>query len=69
MEGPVGMALQPLPDFSMFVSHMVVQDDVHDFARWDIALYGIEKADEFLMPMALHGPPEDLAGHDVQRHE
>jgi hypothetical protein len=53
----------------MFVSHMVVQDDVHDFARWDIALYGIEKADEFLMPMALHGPPEDLAGHDVQRHE
>jgi hypothetical protein len=40
-----------------------------DFACCDIALDGVEKTDELVMPMALHVRPEYLAGHDVQRRE
>ncbi len=35
----------------------------------DLALDGIEEADEFLMPVALHAAPDDLALKDVEGGE
>jgi hypothetical protein len=59
------MALRPCPN----VGGIAVEDRMDDFACCDIALDGVEKTDELPMHMALHVPPEYLAGHDVQRRE
>ena len=49
----------------MLVSSVVVEHDVDRFVGLHRALDGIEKADEFLMPVALHTAPDDLALKDV----
>lgn len=48
---------------------VVVEDGVDDLADPDVALESVEQADEFLMPLALHVPPETLAGQNVRRGE
>jgi hypothetical protein len=63
------MALRPCPNLSAIVGGIGVEDRMDDLACWNIALDGVEKNDELVMPMALHVPPEDLADHDVQRRE
>ncbi len=53
----------------MLVSSVVVEHDVDRFVGRHRALDGIEKADEFLMPVALHPAPDDLAFKDVEGGE
>ena len=45
----------------MFVGGVIVEDGVDHFAGRHGALDGIEKADEFLVEVALHAAPDDLA--------
>jgi hypothetical protein len=53
----------------MLVGGVVVEDHVDDLACREVALEGVEKADELLMAVALHVPPEDLAGQHVEGGE
>jgi hypothetical protein len=43
------------------VHGVVVEDDVDGFALGDLALDGVEEADEFLVAMALHVAADHLA--------
>ena len=69
VEGPAGMARQPLPDLGMLVRGIVVEDHVNDFASRHLGLDGIEKANEFLMPMALHTATDHRAIENVEGGE
>ena len=69
MEGPTRMTRQPGQHFGMFVGGVVVEDDMDQLASRDLALDGIEKADEFLMAMALHAAADDLALKDIEGGE
>src|ERR1700687_5976035 len=51
------------------VGGIVVEHDVDRFVGRHVALDGIEKADEFLMPVALHTALDDLAFKDVEGGE
>ena len=69
MEGPAGMGCEPRADFLMFVSGVVVEDGMNDFADGNLSLDGVQKSDELLMPVALHVLPDHGAVKDVQRRE
>jgi len=64
VENPARMARQPGRYFGMFVGGVVVEDDVEELARRDLALDGIEKADEFDVAVALHA----AANHGAVKH-
>ena len=51
VEGEASMPLQPSRHLGMLVSSVVVEHDVDRFVGRHLALDGIEKADEFLMPV------------------
>ena len=61
--------IKPAPHLLVLVGGVVVEDDVDQLAGRDVALEGVEEADEFLMPMALHIPSEHRAGEDIERGE
>ena len=69
VEGPAGVTRQPFPHFGMFVRGVVVEDHVDDLAGWHLRLDGVEKANELLMPMALHTATDHRAVEDVERGE
>ena len=53
----------------MLVGGIVVEHDVDRLVGRHLAFDRIEKADEFLVPMALHAAPDDLALKDVESGE
>ena len=69
MEGPARMARQPLPDGRMLVGGVIVEDGVDSLSGWNLALDGIQEADEFLMAMALHVVADDRSVEDVHGRE
>jgi hypothetical protein len=42
---------------------------VDQFSSRNVSLQSIQEAEELLMPVALHVPPEDFTGQDIQRRE
>lgn len=52
VEGPVPVAIEPGPHLLLLVDGIVVEDDVGQPAGLDVALDGVEEADELLMPVA-----------------
>src|SRR5205807_1291444 len=67
MEGPARMARQPGQHLGVFVGGIVVEHDVDRPVGRDLALDGIEKADEFEMPVALHAAPDYRAVEHAKR--
>jgi hypothetical protein len=59
VECPAEMARQPSPHDGMLVDGVVVEDRVDCLAGGDLAFDGVEKANELLMPVALHVAPDD----------
>ena len=53
----------------VLVGGIVVEDDVERLFGRTVGLDGVEKADEFLMPVVLHAAPDDLAFKDVESGE
>ena len=53
----------------MFVGGVVVEDDMDQLASRDLALDGIEKADEFNMAVALHAASDHGAVEHAERGE
>ena len=54
VEGETRVAAELLDHLGMLVGSMVVEDDVDQLAREDLAFDGVEEADELLVPMTLH---------------
>jgi hypothetical protein len=69
VEDEARMAPEPGTDLGVLVRGIVVGDDVDDLANRHLGLDGVEKADEFLVPMALHAAADDLALKHVERGE
>jgi hypothetical protein len=69
VEGPPGMAAEPRDDLGVFVRAVIVEDDVDGLVGRDLALDGIEEADELLMAVSLHAAPDDLAFEDIEGGE
>jgi hypothetical protein len=53
VEGKARMALEPSADLCVLVGRVVVEDDVNQLSGREFGLDGIEKADEFLIPVPL----------------
>ena len=69
MEHPAWATGEPCFDFRMLMSGVVVEDGMDRLVGWRRAFDGIEKADEFLMGMALHAAAEDNAIEGVDGGE
>jgi hypothetical protein len=69
VEGEALMPLEPGGHLGVFVGGVVVEDHMDRLAGRHLALDGIEKADEFLMPVVLHAAPDDLAFEDIEGGE
>src|SRR5258706_10492210 len=69
VEGPTGMPYQPLAHLRMLVGCVVVDDGVDRFLDRHLRLDGIEKADELLVPVALHVAADDATVEDVESGE
>ena len=67
MERPSGVVRKPFEDLGMFVGSVIVDDGVDDFAGRHIPFDGVEKANEFLMPMLLHAASDDRPIQNIQR--
>src|SRR3954471_10352362 len=66
MAHPARMARQPGAYPRVLVDGIVVHDRVYDLAGRDCCLDGVEKADEFLMTVALHAAAQHRAVEHVQ---
>ena len=64
-----GWRVEPLRTIGMLVGGVVVEDRVDRLSGWNLALDGVEEADEFLMPMALHVAADDGSVEHVHRGE
>ena len=64
-----GWRVEPLAHFGMLVGGVVVEDRVDSLAGGNLALDGVEEADELLMPMALHVAADHRAVEHVHRGE
>src|SRR5271170_5531335 len=53
----------------MLVGGVIVEDGVDSLSGWNLALDGIQEADEFLMAMALHVVADDRSVEDVHGRE
>ena len=59
--------VEPGVDLRVLVDGVVVQDRVDDLSGRDRRLNRVEKADELLMPVALHAAADHLALRDIHR--
>jgi len=69
VEGDAGMACEPAAHLGVLVGGVIVEDHMDRLVGRNLALDGIEKADEFLVPVTLHAAPDDLAFQDVEGGE
>ena len=69
VEHEAGMTIEPGPRLGMLMRAVIVEDDVDDPAYRDLGLDGVQKADEFLVPVTLHAAPDNLAFEDIERGE
>src|ERR1700730_13118398 len=61
VEGDAGMACEPAAHLGVLVGSIVVEDHMDGLVGRHVARDGIEKADKFLVPVALHAAADDLA--------
>jgi hypothetical protein len=61
VEGEALMAGEPFMHFGVFVCRIIIKDHLNGLACGDLRLDGVQKADERLMPVALHVPADDGA--------
>lgn len=54
VEGPSWMPCQPGAHLRLLMGRVIVENDVDGFVFWQFRLDGVEEANEFLMPVALH---------------
>jgi len=69
VEGPAGMAGEPLTDLFMLVGAVVVENDMDHLARRDVALDHVQEAKELLVPMALHVAADNGTVEHVESSE
>ena len=69
MERPAGMSAQPFDHLGLLVGGVVVDDGVNRLASRDLALDGVEEADELLMSVALHAAADDITLQNVEGGE
>src|SRR5437773_2387802 len=69
MEGPARMLREPFAHFRVFVSGVVVNDRIDHLSLGKMRVDVIEKADELLMPVALHVATDDGAVENVEGGE
>jgi len=60
VERLAGMSAQPFDHLGVLVGGVIVEDGVKRLASRDLALDGVEEADELLMPMALHAAADEV---------
>lgn len=66
MKDEAGMTIQPFSNFRVLVGAIVIENDVDELTCRNGGLYGVEKADELLMPMTLHTFSDDFSFQHVE---
>src|SRR6266550_4176693 len=69
MAHKAGMTIQPGPRLGILMRSVIVEDKMNDPADRDLGLHRVQKADEFLVPVALHAAPNNLAVEHVEGSE
>jgi hypothetical protein len=59
------MAGQPRSDFGVLVAAVIIEDHMDQRAGRDVALEAVEKAQKFLVPVALHVLADDAPVEQV----
>ena len=57
---------QPVAHLGVLMGGVIIEDHVDRLVGRHLALDGIEKADEFLVPVALHAAADDFALEDIE---
>ena len=65
VESPPRMRLQPFAHLQMFMGGVVVDDCMDMLAGWYSCLYGVEKADIFLVPVFFHAAADNFSVQHV----
>jgi len=63
------MTRKPFLDFWVFVRGVIIHNDVYVPVFWRRPVYGVQKADEFLMPVALHVLTDHCTVENIQGGE
>ena len=61
------MPRQPCTDFGLLVRGVVIQDDMDGLVSGHFGRDGVQEADEFLMPVALHVAPDHGSIQHIER--
>ena len=69
VENETRVAIEPCTNVGVFVSCIVVENDVDGLADRNLRLDGVQKSNEFLMTMTLHVAADDRAVEDVEGGE
>ena len=69
VESPTRMARKPSQNFGMLVGGIVVENDVDRLASRDVALDGIEEANEFEVTVTLHAAADHRPVEHAERGE
>jgi hypothetical protein len=67
VENETRVAIKPGTNVGMFVSCIVVKNDVDNLADRNLRLDGVQKSNEFLMTMTLHVAADDRAVEDGEQ--
>ena len=63
------MACEPVAHLGVLVGGIIVENHMDRLVGRHLALDGVEKADEFLMPMALHAAGNDVVSRNIEGGE
>ena len=69
VKGEARVAGEPLAHLGMLVDGVIVEDHVNELSGRHLRLNSIQKADELLVPVALHTSADDLAFEHVESSE
>ena len=69
VENETRVAIEPGANVRVFVSCMVVENDVDNLAGRNFRLYGVQKSNEFLMTMTLHVTADHRAVENIEGGE
>ena len=69
VKSPARMARQPSQHFGVFMGGVVVEHDMDRLVGHDLAFDGVEKSNEFEMPVALHAAADHAAVEHAERGE
>ena len=69
VEGEAAMTIKPGPNLGVLMGSVVIEDDMDRLVCRNLGINNVQKADELLMPVALHVASDDCPIENIQGRE